>query len=44
MEGKWLGAGGWEMMGGGGGMPLGAGVSDCMVYLALCEREGYVRF
>lgn len=40
MDGKWSGAGGGEM---GGWMPLGA-VRDCMVYLALCEREGYVRF
>lgn len=42
MEEKWLGAGGWEMRG--GGMPLGAVVGDCMVYLALCKSEGYVRF
>jgi len=26
------------------GMPLGAVTSDCMVYLALCERECYIRF
>ena len=27
---------------GDGGAPLGSVVSDCVVYLALCEREGYV--
>lgn len=43
MEGKWLGAGEWELRWE-GGLPLGAVISDCIVYLALCEREGYVRF
>lgn len=36
--------GGWEMRGGLRGVPSGAVVSDCIVCLALCEREGYVRF
>lgn len=44
-----MGAGEWKIGGEGwrGGveeLPLGAVVSDCIVYLALCEWEGYVRF
>lgn len=51
MEGKWLGVRGMgdearrkRKRRGRRKLPLGAIVSDWMVYWALCEREGYVRF